>query len=145
MSLSPEIVRCDLQCRTQKRGCFHPWLTMLGGGFRKCALFRFVPARIGHFCANRGRFPKFATRISEMRAPSALGRVRSFGSPIEFPENGRGIAELSNAHFRKNRDAHFRKWEVAGTCGRRGVQVIWANVKAASDDFSALTTSSLSR
>jgi hypothetical protein len=91
---------------------FQPLLTMRGESFRKCASFLFVPAPTARFCANRGRSPEFATRIFG-NADTVGPRWRGVSDrQLNFPKMGGASRQLHNAHFRKNRGAHFRKWEL---------------------------------
>lgn len=91
---------------------FQPWLTMRGENFRKCASSLFVPAPTARFCANRGRSPEFATRIFG-NADTVGPRWRGVSDrQLNFPKMGGASRQFHNAHFRKNRGAHFRKWEL---------------------------------
>jgi len=110
--LSSEIVRCDLHRYTKKRASVSAWLTMRGENFRKCASFLFVPAPTARFYANRGRSPEFATRIFG-NADTVGPRWRGVSDrQLNFPKMGGASRQFHNAHFRKNRGAHFRKWEL---------------------------------
>jgi hypothetical protein len=112
MSLSSEIVRCDLHRGTQKRASVSAVAHDAGRSFRKCASFLFVPVPTARFCANRGRFREFATRIFGT-ADTIGARWRGVsGRKLNFPRMGGASRHLHNAHFRKNCDAHFPKWEL---------------------------------
>ena len=92
MSLSSEIVRCDLHRYTKKRASVSAVAHDAGRKPSENARrFCFVPAPTAPFCANRGRSPEFATRIFG-NADTVGARWRGVSDrQLKFPENGRGI------------------------------------------------------
>src|SRR6516165_7251597 len=94
MSLSSEIVRCDLHRYTKKRASVSAVAHDAG---RKLQKMRVVSVRSGSdsaFLCESGSVSGVRNayfRKCGHRRPSV---ARSFGSPIEFPENGRGIAAV---------------------------------------------------
>ena len=80
---------------------------------RKLKKMRVVSVRSGSdsafLCESGGGLRSSQRVFSEMRTPSALG---GSDRQLNFPRVGGASRQLHNAHFRKNRGAHFRKWEL---------------------------------
>jgi hypothetical protein len=83
--------------------------------------------------------------FSEMRAPSALGRCGALGQQVNFPRTGGASRSSVTRIFGRTATRIFGSgscWDLRPERCPAGLGRI---VKVASDDFSALTTSSLSR
>jgi hypothetical protein len=76
----------------------------VGGGFRKCALFRCVPARIRRFSSKSELFCKFPARV--------FRNANFAGEPRRGAFFWRSILVTPIRAFSEDGDAHFAKWKI---------------------------------